>query len=323
MRALSYALLAAALAGPALASPATDAVCKRLSGREAPAADRPTPAQTRALKGCDAQKLYYGVGRRPDYTAARLCAFVENDSDTQDVFGGPTILMQVYANGLGVRRDLDIATAYACEIEGAPAEVEGRVEHLQALKRKPSPARFDYCDDITSGLAGGFCSARDSEIAAVGRGGRLQAVQARLPGGRALWPPMSKAFDAFVEAHGDGEVDQSGTARASQVIDEQDKTRERFANDLDALAAGRWTPATPAQAKAADAELNAAYRKALAHLASHPDEVGTLKAEEVRAAQRAWLAYRDRFVAYARAARPEVTAEAVLTRLTRLRTAQL
>ena len=317
-------LLAASLAGPALASPATEATCKRLAGREPPAADRPTPAQSRALKSCDSERLYYGVGRAPDYAAARLCAFAEEDGDNQDVFGGPTILMQLYANGLGgVRRDLDTATAYACALDGAPAETEGRIEHLQAMRRERAPKRFDYCDDITSGLAGGFCSARDAEIAAPGRDGRLRAATARLPGGRAQWPAARKAFDAFVDAHGSGEVDQSGTARASFVIEEEDKTRGRFVSDLEALAAGRWTRFTAADARAADVALNAAYRKTLAHIAGHPDEVGTIKVDEVRQAQRAWLAYRDRFVAYARAARPELAAEAVITRLTRLRTAQL
>jgi hypothetical protein len=33
------------------------------------------------------------------------------------------MFMQIYANGLGVPRNLDLATAYACQIEGAPAGV--------------------------------------------------------------------------------------------------------------------------------------------------------------------------------------------------------
>ncbi len=80
------------------------AICRRLGGLEPPERDEPTPAQTRALKCCSSEKLYYGEGGRPDYVKARLCAFIDADGAADDnVFGGSTILMQVYANGLGSR----------------------------------------------------------------------------------------------------------------------------------------------------------------------------------------------------------------------------
>lgn len=296
-------------------------VCRKLGDPRPPEGDLPSPAQRRALKGCDSEKLYYGEGVKPDYVRARQCAFIEADGEDAEVFGGSTILMQVYANGLGVKRDLDLATAYACGISGAPAEVDGRVNHLQALKAKPDGKRFDYCDDITSGLAEGYCQARGSNKAGISRDARLKALVARLPpAARPLYAPLQKAFAAFVDAHGDGEVDLSGTARAAIEIQEQDAVRDQFLRDLDRLVSGRWPAAT--DAPAADAALNASYRKALAWAASK-DNTTTTKPDDVRTAQRAWLAYRDAYVRFARAAAPGVPAEAVLARLTRLRTAQL
>ena len=299
------------------------ATCRRLGDPRPPAADQPGRAQRQLLKSCDSQKLYYGQGARPDYVRARQCAFIEADGADDEVFGGSTILMQVYANGLGATRNLDLATAYACNIDGAPAERDGRVNHLQDLKSKPSPKRFDYCDDITSGLAEGFCQSRDSDLQAVGRDAKLGALAARLPpAARPLYAPMKRAFDAFVDLHGDGEVDLSGTARAMLVIQEEDATRDAFTADLRRLLNGGWPAATSAQAATADAALNAAYREALAFTASK-DNFSTVKPDGIRKAQRAWLAYRDAFQRFAAAASPRVGASAVAARLTAVRTKQL
>ena len=292
------------------------AICRRLGDLEPPERDEPTPAQTKALKGCSSEKLYYGEGARPDYVRARLCAFTDSGGD---VFSGSTILMQIYANGLGVPRTLDLATSYACQLDGAPAEINGRVLHIQAMKTKGG--RLDYCDDITSGLGEGHCEARNSDQAGVGRDAKLAAMVSRLPAAaKPLYVPMKKAFDAFVDAHGDGEVDLSGTARAAMVIQEQDSVRDQFVKDLARLLSGDWPAAT--DAVAADGQLNASYRRALAWADGKTNDT-TVKAKDIRDAQRAWLVYRDAFVGFAAAAAPGVARDAVLARLTKLRTAEL
>jgi uncharacterized protein YecT (DUF1311 family) len=303
-----------------LTSKFTKEICGRLGDPKPPPADRPTTAQQTELKDCSSEKYYYGIGSKPDYVKARMCAFIEADGADDEVFGGSTILMQLYANGLGVSRDPDLATAYACQIDGAPAEIDGRVRHMQTLKTKPE--HVDYCDDITSGLAAGLCQNRDSNRAAGSRGDKLQAMKAKLPpAARALYAPMKKAFDAFVDAHGTGEVDLSGTARAALVIAEQDTVRSQFAKDLDSLLTGRWPSATAADAQAADAQMNASYHKAMGW-AGGKDNPTTTKPDDIRKAQRAWLAYRDAFSRFAAAA-SDTSADAVLARLTKLRTAQL
>jgi hypothetical protein len=313
--------------GPSFAAPGgkpAAAVCQAVGGREAPAADRPTPTQLRILKGCDSEALYYGEKGPPDFTRARLCAFQDDDTSAAGVFSGPTILMQLYANGLGgVKRDLDLATAYACDIDGAPAEIEYRVQHLQALKTKSEPRRFDYCDDITSGLAGGFCSARDATIADKARSAQMAGLDARIPAAaKPAWAALRRASAGFVDAHG-GEVDESGTARAQLVIDEQEATRNAFTAQVVGLLDGRWPgPTTAADFDAADQALNAAYKKALAHLASK-DNYTTVKPDDSRRAQRAWIVFRDAFEAFAPLAMPETSAKAVAARLTQERTKAL
>jgi len=325
------ALLLALAAGAAQASGLADddsvahkAICKAVGQREPPAAHRPTPAQSKALAKCDAEALYYGEVGPPDYVKARLCALKDGGAaDDQSVFNDDVILMQIYANGRGVPRDMDLAIAYACKDDAqAPAEFTGRLDSLIARRAEPDPKPFDYCDDITSGYMEGMCAARDSQIADKGRAAGLDRVAARLPpAARAPFGALKTAAAAFASAHGDGEVDLSGTGRAAFEIEAEDAARTAFQHHLDALLNHRWPAASPTAARKADAELNAAYRATLAAVGK--GQSGTVEPRGVRDAQRRWLAYRDAFVAFAKAAAPGVDAPSVLADLTRERTRML
>jgi uncharacterized protein YecT (DUF1311 family) len=301
------------------------AICRKLGAPIIPAADRPSPAEAARLKGCDAEALYYGQGMARDYVKARQCAILQADHGNEDnFFSGKAILMQVYANGLGVARNLPLATSLACAIESAPAENDARVIHLQALMAAPANARrFDICDDITSGFAGGECSARDSAATGADRDQKIASVAARFPASsRPAFADLKKALDAFTKAHGEGEVDESGTARDSFIIHAKDMERDQFLQDLTRLADGKWPKADHTQAAAMDAKLNLDYKAALACVAGKTN-LSTVKVEDVRTAQRAWLAYRDAYVRFGAKAAPTVTADAITARMTKLRTLQL
>lgn len=302
----------------------TKAICAGLKGRRPPSADLPTPAQAAELKGCDSEALYYGEGMRADPVRARLCAFAESaggEKDGEGFFSGRTILMMLYANGKGVARDLGLATHYACNLDGAPFENDGRVRHLAEMKTRPGA--FDVCDDITSGYAEGFCrrrgqtlddGARQAELDALGRG--------LLPAAVAPYASLRKAAYAWAEARGGNEVDLSGTARAAMVIDEEEDNRTAFVALVKRILAGAVPVASPARAKAADAALNAAYRAVKAR-GQHVQEFGTVEFTGVLAAQRAWLRYRDAVIAFAHAQSPGRSTDGVFVALTEARTAQL
>ena len=92
------------------------AMCRAVKGREPPKADRPSAAAAAALKGCDSEALYYGIGMKADPVKARHCAFLERDAGDQGTFGGSLMLMTIYANGIGAPLDLAAATPLACGI---------------------------------------------------------------------------------------------------------------------------------------------------------------------------------------------------------------
>ena len=299
------------------------AICKRLGAPVIPAADRPSPQETAALKDCDSEALYYGEKGTPDYIKARQCAVMEAEhGDDDSFFSGNTILMQIYANGFGTGRNINLATALACSVESAPAENDGRVLHLQALAAKP--AGFDVCDDITSGYAGGMCTARDAVKTDNERDQKIVMVLRQFPAeSQPVFNDLKTAFDAFATAHAGDETDLSGSARGEFVIEAETGERDQFLKDLTRLANGQWLTGSQADANAADTALNQSYRDSLKACVAGDDNLSTVKGDDVRATQRLWLVYRDAYLRFAQVAAPTVPQSAILTRLTKLRTAEL
>ena len=256
-----------------------------------------------------------------DPVRARQCAFLEAQSDDAGIFAGRTMLMTIYANGRGARRDLDVAVHLACGLEGAPMESHGRVMHLAELKAGKAEDGFHFCNDITSGLAMGYCAAHDARLA----GAKREATLARLSVGwtaaetQAL-ARLRQALEGFAEAHGTGEVDLSGTARGAMATEAEEAVRDDFLAMLGELAAGR--PPRAGGYRAADAKLNAAYRKLMQATVS-VDSPGAVTRDGIRGAQRAWLRYRDAFLAFAAVKYPRVPRDGLAARLTDQRTAML
>ncbi|HEX8481862.1 MAG TPA: lysozyme inhibitor LprI family protein [Allosphingosinicella sp.] len=300
------------------------AICRRVRDREPPASDRPDAATARSLKGCDSEALYYGIGMPADPVRARQCAFLEAENAQGGIFSGRTMLMTIYANGRGARRDLDVATRLACGIDGAPMESHGRVTHLAELKAKGWTGQdFHYCDDITSGLAMGYCEDHEAGLAGARREAAIAAMTARwTAAAKQAFARLRTAHEDYVSAHGSGEVDLSGTARAAMSIAAEESLRDELVEMLERLRSGRL-PVPAARLQAEDAALNAAYRERLKEAAEAGDYPGAVTADGIRTAQRGWLRYRDSFLSFAAVAFPRVPRAALAAWLTRQRTALL
>jgi uncharacterized protein YecT (DUF1311 family) len=273
---------------------------------------------------CDAQALYYGIdgqGRGQDFVAARHCAYgspSDGDSLLHDglMFGGSGVLMMLYANGQGVERNIPLAKRFACEYDGAPAETEGRLHHLDEIARGVDKETLDICDDITSGMMMGFCSYRDAEFARNILNERWPALQACwTPAQRSTLAALRKAADAFFDSASGNEVDMSGTARSAFATDAYEALDIALLEDVERFEKGDRPGEKPGDSAAADKALNAAYKRTLAKLASAKSygaftEYGTIDADGVRETQRLWLPYRDAWVAFAAARYPDTPADA-------------
>ncbi len=306
---------------------ASRAICRSLTAITVPPADAPDAAAASGLADCSSQALYYGIGRPADPKAARLCAILEKQSADPQVedfgFTGDRTLMLVYANGLGAPRDLDVATALACRTAAAPAEVDARVRHLARLKAEHwTGTTFSLCDDITSGLMAGVCADHRQLVARADRAKVLAALTAGWSkDDRAAFAALERAKAAFVDAHGENEVDQSGSGRVAFVVAAEDEGERAFVTLLEEVEAGKLPPATDAEAKAADAALAARSRDVVARTATLRGTTVTLAG--VAATERAWLRYRDAWVVFARRKYPTLSPSALLLRLARDRTVQL
>ena len=300
----------------------TKAVCRALRNREPPASDRPTREQARALQGCDSQALYYGIGMPPDPIRARQCAFLEAEPSDDLVFGGRPMLMTIYANGIGAARDLDVAIHLACGYQGAPAEVDGRIRHLVELRDTGWTGNdFHVCDDITSGFMMGHCAGQEAARNDVRRAAILErTTRGWSEADRRAFASLQRALEAYVSSR-NLEIDMSGTMRGALQVGAEEVVKDEFVRTIDQLEGGAAPRFDHAQFEAADAELNRAYREAMR--GEFSDCPGCVTADGIRDAQRAWLRYRDAFLAFAAVHYPQVSRDSLAAWLTQQRTALL
>lgn len=293
--------------------------CMRVAHLETP---RVPPAP--AAPTCDATEQYYlkrdqAVTSPAEWRQVRACALASGDD---------AVLMMLHANGYGAPRDIDRAIHYACRLDTAKAEMEGRVAHLASGAVALDDQPFDLCDHITSGRMGAVCAAigerRDDRI----RKTRLDRFAASLPpAARAPFARLRAAAAAFAEKSAD-EVDRSGTASAGRATRHVGRREQEFLDTVLNAASGKLARTSAAQLAALDRELNERYRAVLARpseSADQPERIGdsTVTREDVRSTGRLWLAYRDAWGAYLAAARAPAALAAVQAQLTRQRIAHL
>ena len=275
---------------------------------EYPAKDQAPPKDAH----CSATNAYYGIGEPVNDAKARACAYAGDDHD---------VLAMLYANGRGVPRNIAVSRKAVCDDDdAAPAEIAGRLKHLARMEAAPGGKPFDWCDDITSGLMEGSCAAIASTLKDQTRDQGVATLAASWTAPqKAALATLHREVEAFVKAR-DGEVDLSGTARAAMLIEAEDEVRTQFADLLARADAGRLADVPPARAKAADDALNAAWKKVRA---LPPLDLGTVKQPDLLVVQRAWLHYRDAWVAFGRQRYPAIARDTWIVTLTESRVKQL
>jgi hypothetical protein len=121
--------------------------CPMVKLSDLPKGDLPNEAERLQLKSLKKESgdYYYGIGVPINYITARHLAFTEWDtSGVENPFSGAAILLMIYANGYGVKRNLDLCIKLAyVNVPGASAEIEGRVAHLKEIEQKSSSDTFD------------------------------------------------------------------------------------------------------------------------------------------------------------------------------------
>jgi Lysozyme inhibitor LprI len=301
------------------ADAAQTAGCESVKNLALPPADAPSAVDRAALKGCDSEALYFGIGVTKDPARARQCAYLERedpDKSWPNLYSGNGMLMMIYANGIGAPRNLDLALKFACEINGAPAEEEGWVAHLKKLKEENWKGQdFSPCEDITSGAAQGFCAAHEGRLAEVGRKAKLaKLIASWSKGDRKAFATLEKAKNDYVTAEADNEVDMSGTARGAFYIEAERAEEDRFLALLQELIKGDAPSSPKLGFSETDAKLNTLYQKI--QNTQDASEWGTVTKDGIKTTQRVWLRYRDAWVDFAKIKFPSLAPDRLKTILT-------
>jgi uncharacterized protein YecT (DUF1311 family) len=300
--------------------PAIQGECRRLDKVEFPASDRPTAEQEKGLKNCDAENFYYGIKTKIDYIKARHCAFsIQNREQAQN----DGVLMMLYANGQGVTRNYTIAKKAACSTDAAPMEIVGWMQHLTNMGsgNEGDHPKIDICDDITSGFMQGYCARIQSELADQAREQKF----ARLTSNwntteQGAFQKLKKQAEAFIAARSDLEVDQTGTARSAEVLEEASTQKEDLLKSLEDFEAGNLPTFLKDDYVELDRELNQVY---LQLKQAKDPEFSTVKIKDIQRAQRAWLAYREAWVRFGKAKYPSIPVYAWKAYFTKKRTEML
>jgi hypothetical protein len=293
---------------PSAAPPSFDseqevsAFCRQFSALSLPPADQPSATERRALAKCDAEKLYYGVGVRPDYVAARKCAYAELERKDASPFGGAHLLMTLYANGRGVPTNFDLALKFACTRD---TNESARARAIQTIWKARAGAGLskvlDVCDFEAVTPAVAACLSRDSRIAGAKRDERKAKATMGLKSRELAF--LEKAAKDFFEARARSELDLSGTGRAMFAIEEKDRLADDYVDLLEKLADPKFSPP---RAEGSEARLVAFHARLLGckELKTPWARDAGLSQRELASTQRAWTKYRDAWLALVAKARP-------------------
>ena len=300
------------------------AVCKRYQAVQVPAGDIASSKVAASLSQCNSYRLYYGIDQGRDPVRARLCAYDEMSKGRgEGPFGGRGMLMVVYANGVGAKRNWPLAIKFACGVDGAPMEIEGRVDHLETLRKADwQGTDFSLCDDITSGYMQGFCAQHAENLRKPKRALALRKLLAAWTAAKKNdYVLLRQAADKYFRACVDNEVEQLGSASNAFEIEEQEGLEDEFLRILQDIDRAKVRPSSAKEFQIADAKLNKIYKEVQQEIAARG--WGSLSKNGVQATQRTWLKYRDAWVAFCAKNYGAVSADSVSLRLTNLRTKKL
>jgi uncharacterized protein YecT (DUF1311 family) len=142
----------------------------------------------------------------------------------------------------------------------------------------------------------GFCSSLELRFDEAKRKKRIAALTAEWSGkDKESLAVLNTAFEGFVKARVNNEVDLSGTGRNAFMIEEEMVLHKDFQEMLEVLEQGKLPHYSQEDFSKADRELNIAYQQ-LQKMDNPP--WGTVTNAGIKQTQRTWLTYRDAWVVY-------------------------
>src|ERR1051326_5818744 len=257
----SFLFIASALvfAQSTISDPGAKQMCAAVKDVELPNADRPTPAEEKALTKCVSADLYFGFGQPADPVKARKCAYAEVDRGDKTAIGGKAILMMIYANGNGATRNFDAAIKLACSLGGSPGDDAGRVYQLDRLKKQNwAGNNFSVCDHSSGRELYEQCAILSERFDKIERDQKFNELIAG-------WKPAEKkAFQTFMaEANKFYEVQAKNGVNLEGTFEIQEEIffKNNLLSSLQALERGELPNYTAEEFQKSEAAEKAAYQR--------------------------------------------------------------
>jgi hypothetical protein len=295
---LSIFLLAGfypAISQSTISDPGAKQMCAAVKVVELPAADRPTPAEEKALAKCVSADLYFGFGQPAHPVKARKCAYAEMDRDAKAPLGGKAMLMMIYANGKGATRNFDVAIKLACSIGGSPGDDAGRVYQLDRLKKQNWVGNnFSVCDHSSGREMYEQCAILSERFDKLERDQKFNDLTASWKSAdkKAFHTFMEEA-NKFFEVQAKNGVDLEGTFE----IQEEIFFKNTLLSTLEAFERGELPNYTAEELQKAEAAENAAYHRTQT---GSDDHLGTVTRQGVQKSEDEWRHYCNAWIAFGR-----------------------
>jgi uncharacterized protein YecT (DUF1311 family) len=308
-------------------------ICEQADKVTIPEQDKPTDDDKKKLANCSSRNLYYGIPKK-DYVAARKCAFIEYNQEPRD--SSYAILMMIYANGYGVKKDYNIALKMACNMWSAPAELGARVtriidkrDHpLTDIERKkcleePSEIEkdcrqeIDLCDDITSGMMSGVCSSIKADIDELENSKKMENLTAKWSEEhKKEFEKLNKIALEYFKTHADNENDSTGTLRGAFYIEEKAEMLKNFRKSVADFENGKFPSYSANDLTKFDKELNSAYKKVQKINFEKEYPISGIDLKGIKETELSWIKYRDSWVEFAKLHYPEASSNGIKAWLT-------
>jgi hypothetical protein len=282
--------------------PGAEQMCAAVKDVELPAADKPTPAEEKALANCSSADAYFGFGQPADPVKARKCAYAEIDRSAKVAIGGRAILMMVYANGSGATRNFDAALKLACNLGGAPGDDAGRVYQLDRLKKQNwTGNNFSVCDHSSGREMYEQCAILSERFDKIERDQKFNDLISH-------WnPPEKKAFHTFME-----EADRFYKIQAMNGVNlegtfevqEEIFFKRNLLEALEGFERGELPKYTAEEFQKAEAAESAAYQRTQT---GDQAQWGTVSRQSVQKSEEAWRRYVKAWISFGKMKYPNVS----------------
>lgn len=282
-------------------------ICNKADMLQIPLKDMPSEVDKISLKNCSSRNLYYGISGPQDSIAARKCAILEFKNKDNDFVKGASILMMLYANGEGVKKNAALARKMACDMWSAPYELEMRIGYLSEPNYKP----IDICDHITSGVMMGFCASISSDMHEETEFRELKTITKKWPvEDQKKFKKLLNAANDYADSHSMNEVDMGGTARGAFSVEAKGEVMDNFRKSIKNFENSQIPHYSKDDFIKADKKLNETYKLAIK---SNYDEISQITAQSIKKTQLSWLKYRDAWVEFAIIHYPQISTDSIKT----------